>query len=97
MGIFVDSSPLIGQVSSDFEEDFKELMSTTIIAGIGEMTMYPLITAADVKQGNRPNELPFMTFTKADFAVPESVPGIELCRTQYYYAKEARWPGENWK
>ncbi|OWA52541.1 UHRF1-binding protein 1-like [Hypsibius exemplaris] len=82
----------LGNISPDFEEDFKALMSTTIIAGIGEMTIYPLVTAADLQSGNRPNELPFMEFTKADFAIPDSVPGIELSRTQYYYAKEVKWP-----
>jgi len=81
-----------GSISSDFEEDYKALMSTTVIAGIGEIKIYPLMTAEDVKRGNRPMELPFMAFTKSDFAIPETVPGIELSRTQYYYAKDVQWP-----
>ncbi|XP_055352171.1 bridge-like lipid transfer protein family member 3B isoform X1 [Paramacrobiotus metropolitanus] len=78
--------------SSLFEEDVKHLMSSTIVVGIGDMTIYPLITAKDVQCGNRPQELPFLSFQKTEFGLPSSIPAIELCRTQYYYAKQVQWP-----
>lgn len=67
-------------------------MSTTIVAGIGNMTIYPVNTAKDVHSGNKPNELPFLSFQKAEFGIPDSVPAIEMSRTQYYYAKDVQWP-----